>query len=212
MRFCAVDHEHTFSLFPIAAALYCYGARRLPVKGVALHKGRCNIRIGYAWYFYTLCAAEDCRQYRLCVFRDKQEECLCGRFLDYFQQFVGTSLVHLFGQPYYHYLPSALTGLHCQLVQYFGAFALIYYRLLIFDFELCEPIGITEVGRFLKNLAPLGYVIIADGVPVARSVLLFLYRKDKMKVGMHQFVHLHTRWATAASISVRTVAAKDITG
>ena len=43
-------------------------------------------------------------------------------------------------------------------------------------------------------------------------VFLFLYRKDKMKVGVHQFVHLHTRWATAASISVRTVAAKDITG
>ena len=105
------------SFSPRAARNTCYTMCEVLLDSASCHKSLLYGIIGYALEVKSLRAAAYGFEQSAWIFAHKDEHCLRRRFFKQLEQFIGTRLVHAFGQPDYAHLISALTRLQTQLAR-----------------------------------------------------------------------------------------------
>lgn len=140
------------------------------------------------------------------------EECLGRGFLKQLEHFVGAGDVHFLGEPDDYYLIAALTGGELQFLRYGVALVGVYHCLLVPCIERVEPFVVAEIVAGEQELAPAGYLIVADGFPAGGFAAVY-YGEGEVEVGVDEFAHLGAGGAMAAGVvSLGAVVAEQVVG
>ena len=110
------------------------------------------------------------------------------RFFKQLEQFIGTRLVHAFGQPDYAHLISALTRLQTQLARQGVALSTRDYSLLVLGIHLRHPLFEREIRSAHYHLAPQTGIVVARRLVFRPHTGLLYSRIAEHKVWMSPLV------------------------
>ena len=136
---------------------------------------------------------------------NEDEDRLCRRFFEQFEQFVGRRAVHLLRLPDDHHFVPVTVRFETEFMQDISALFLIDHALLGLHSKGFMPILQIEIAVRQDDLAPRFKESIAGIAGIG-----FDNREDKMQVRMLQFLELETGRAYAATILVCPVRTIEI--
>ena len=120
-----------------------------------------------AFHIDALHTTADGFQQLVGLFANHDEHRLLRRFLDEFQQFVGTFDVHPLWQPYHAYLITTLTRLQTQFADQVVALTSGDDGLLVFAAHGLHPLVHSDVESLCNQRVPLLGKVIAHGLMVS---------------------------------------------